>query len=373
MSCEHIRGRLGIVMASVLALLTGCAAPNSVYLGAADKNLYALLGRDGTLRWKNALGGEVHTTPYYWAGNVIVAASDGVVYAFDADSAKPLWQTPLMTPQQAAALAPQSVLSTPVMPVNARIYVGTGLGDVFEILASSGAKTLRASLGVAGRQWLTASQDGTQVFVASNAGSGTVYSVKVTGGIRWQQQVSLPTGPTAEGPNGGLVVPTQAGLVLLDFAHGGQIVTTYTAAGLIEGVASDMTFGLDYVVTSTGEVQELVLQPGSPPGYNHAWVAQPSNAAGYAPVLSGFLYVTCVNGNAAAITPNSGGVGWSLGIDTDLAASPAYGRIDARNTPAIVVASSSGHVYALNPNTGVTIWKQTSVIGGRVDAAALVQ
>jgi outer membrane protein assembly factor BamB len=359
---------------AIAAVLCGCAPPRSVYLGASDKNLYALQGSDGKLRWKQAVGGEIHTTPYHWAGNVIVAAADGVVYAFDTDSGKPLWHTALMAPQQVAELAPQSVLSTPVMPVNGVLYIGTGLGDVFEVGAASGVATLRAQLGVAGRQWLTASQSGAQVFATSVA--GRAYAVdRVNGGIVWQQSVSIPSGPPAEAPNGGLAVPAQAGLVLLDTAHGGTPVTTYTAAGLVEGVAVDMTSGLTYIVSGSGAVQQLALQSGSAPGYNPVWSVQPVNARGYAPFYGGTAFpntsmlVAYVNGAAVSVTPNSGGVNWNQQIDVDLAAAPTLAAIGPQDANVALMVSSAGHVFGVDPGNGSILWKQTSVVGGTVDAS----
>ncbi len=356
---------------ALASLLSACAAPRSVYVGASDKNLYALSGVDGSLRWKQTLGGAVHTTPVHWAGNIIVAAADGVVYAFDADGGKPLWQRTLVSPVQAAAMAPQSVLSSPVMPINGRLYIGTGLGDVFEVGADAGATVLRAQLGVPGRQWLAPASDGSTVFVSSAAGIVAAVGT-ASGGVLWQQGLPTPVGPSAPAPNGGLAVPTIAGLSLLDAAHGGALVTTYTAAGLIEGVAVDPTSGLSYVVNSTGKVQQLAM--GAPPGYSPIWTATPTNAAGYAPFYSTAftpsipMYVSFVDGTVASVTPNSGGVNWNQHVDVDLAAAPQYAVIGAANTAAVLVVSSAGHVYALDPANGSTVWKQTSIIGGSVDA-----
>lgn len=298
-----------------------------------------------------------------------------MVYGFDADSGKPLWHTALMTPEQAASIAPQSVLSTPAMPLNGRLFFGTGLGDVFEVAATDGTATLRAQLGAPGRQWLTASQDASKVFVTSASSAAYALDSR-NGGILWKQAVSSPSGPAAEAPSGGLAVPAEAGLVLLDAAHGGTVVTTYTAAGLVEGVAVDMTSGLTYIVSSAGAVQQLALQGGSSPGYNPVWTATPTKAAGYAPFYGGTafpntsLIVTYVNGTAASITPNSGGVNWNFHIDVDLAAPATMGGIGPQGSNVAVVVSTAGHVFALNPANGATLWKQTSVVGGTVDASA---
>lgn len=371
---NHRSGWLFPFAMFVLALVAcaGCAAPRSVYLGDSNKTLYALLGKDGTLRWKQPVGGEIHTRPLFWkGGNVYVAASDGVVYAFDADKATLLWQTQLMTAQQASGLSPQSVLSSPIMPVNGILFVGTGLGDVFELNGTTGAKTLRASLGAPGRQWLAASNDGSLVWATSTAGGGTVYEVsRANGGILWKQTGVTPTGPAAQGVNNGLWVPAQSGVYILAYQNNGQQVTSYTKSGLVEGVVAD-TLGAAYISTSTGNVQQIWG------GGALGWTANITNAACYAPLLFGStpnitVVVTTVNGYAATIIPNSGGIfTWNVGIDTDLAASPTYSTIDASSTPAVLVVTTRGTVYALNPQTAATIWKQANVVSGRVDAAVV--
>lgn len=357
---------------ALVALLSSCAAQRSVYVGASDNKLYALSGLDGSLRWQQTLGGAVHTTPFHWAGNIIVAAADGVVYAFDADSGKPLWQRTLVSAGQAAGMAAQSVLSTPVMPINGRLYIGTGLGDVFEVGADAGATVLKAQLGVAGRQWLASSLDGATVFVSSAGGSVAALGT-ASGALLWQQRLPAPVGPPAPAPNGGLAVPGIAGLSLLDAAHGGALVTTYTAVGLVEGVAVDPTSGLSYVLDSTGKVQQLAL--AVPPGYSPVWTAMPTSAAGYAPFYSTAftpsipLFVSFVDGTVASLTPNSGGVNWRQHVDVDLAGAPHYASVGAADTYAVLVVSTTGHVYALDPANGSTLWKQVSVIGGSVDAS----
>jgi outer membrane protein assembly factor BamB len=374
---KHLHLRQGLAIAA-FAALTGCAAPGSVYLGASDKNLYALLGSDGSLRWKQALGGEVHSSPFHWAGTIIVGASDGVVYGLDADKGKALWHTALMTPEQAAALAPRSVISTAVMPINGRLMFGTGLGDVVEVAASNGAASLRAQLGAAGRQWLTASQDGSTVFAVS--ASGTAYAVDSrNGGVAWRQAVASPTGPAAETRDGSLAVPTQAGLVLLDAVHGGKILTSYTAAGRVEGVATDLATKLTWIVSSTGAVQVLELEYHPEANYHAVWTVTPNRATGYAPSYRGRgwdpampVIVAYADGTAASVGSITGEVNWTRRIDTDLAAPAIMGPLGPQGSSVVVLVSAAGHVFALNAADGSALWQQAGVVGGKVDARPTV-
>lgn len=359
-----------------LGALAGCGAPRSVYLGSTDKSVYALLGKDGSLRWKSSLGGEVHVAPGEGGASLFVSADDGAVYAFDRDNASLRWRTQVVPTARLADLPPRAVLSTPITAAGLPVYVATSGGEIYALDPGSGAATMVSRLELVGQQWLALSRDAATLYATArrrdSGGPGAVYAVATAGGAqRWRTDVAAPLGPAAEGVNGGLWVA--AGEVLLLATSDGHVVQRYRPrGGAATGVAADGA-GWAFVGASTGAVEQLyVTSSGAIGSY---WQASPVAAEPFRPVLDGAgrLFVGYASGDVTAFNAQSGAITWNVKVDSDLAAEPAVGTLDASGTAAIVVVSRGGHVRALSPANGALVWQQPNIVGGPLDAPSLMR
>lgn len=68
------------------------AASGTVFVGSQDHYMYALKASTGKLKWKFKAQAAIDSTPAYYQGRVYVASWDGYVYALDADSGKLKWK-----------------------------------------------------------------------------------------------------------------------------------------------------------------------------------------------------------------------------------------------------------------------------------------
>jgi outer membrane protein assembly factor BamB len=64
---------------------------DTIYIGSATGELFALRASNGTMRWKAHIGG-VSCTPLVVAGTIYVGTMDGVLIALDAQTAKVKWK-----------------------------------------------------------------------------------------------------------------------------------------------------------------------------------------------------------------------------------------------------------------------------------------
>ncbi|MBF2055362.1 MAG: PQQ-binding-like beta-propeller repeat protein [Candidatus Sericytochromatia bacterium] len=78
-------------------LTPAIASPDFVYIGAANKLFYVLDARQGTVAGMYRLGGEILAAPVAAEGLVLVAASDGKLYAFEEQVLQP---NPAQQPQR---------------------------------------------------------------------------------------------------------------------------------------------------------------------------------------------------------------------------------------------------------------------------------
>lgn len=124
----------------------------TVYIGSADRLVYALSAADGSVRWRYKTGGAVNSSPAVTANTVFVASADGNLYALDASDGKLRWKFATAgerrftapgihgaTPRTESMPDPFDVfLSSPTV-VAGTVYFGSGDHHVYAVDASSGA------------------------------------------------------------------------------------------------------------------------------------------------------------------------------------------------------------------------------------------
>ena len=125
---------------------------DTVYVGSADHNLYAINRDAGTLKWKFKTGGRVNSSPAVAGGVVYFGSYDGNFYAVDATTGKLNWKFQTAGERRFAAKhlhgaepATETMpdpfdfyLSSPAVD-NGMVYFGSGDGNVYELDAASGA------------------------------------------------------------------------------------------------------------------------------------------------------------------------------------------------------------------------------------------
>jgi len=65
---------------------------NVIYFGSGDGNIYAVNAGDGSLLWKYATAGNVHTTPALYKDKLFIGSYDGYLYALNNQSGMLLWK-----------------------------------------------------------------------------------------------------------------------------------------------------------------------------------------------------------------------------------------------------------------------------------------
>ena len=124
----------------------------TVYVGSADRIVYALNAADGAVRWQYKTAGAVNSSPAVAADTVFVTSADGNLYALGASDGKLRWKFASVgerrftapgihgaTPHTELMPDPFDVfLSSPTV-VAGIVYFGSGDHHVYAVDAGSGA------------------------------------------------------------------------------------------------------------------------------------------------------------------------------------------------------------------------------------------
>lgn len=98
-----------------------------VYIGSADRKLYALDASTGKQKWEFETGGMVRSTPAVAGGQVFFGSYDHFVYALEAKTGALRWKVDTK----------QGVVSTPLV-VDGSVYIGSRCSDLFALDAATG-------------------------------------------------------------------------------------------------------------------------------------------------------------------------------------------------------------------------------------------
>ncbi|MEO8431175.1 MAG: PQQ-binding-like beta-propeller repeat protein [Acidobacteriota bacterium] len=152
-----------------------------VIAGSGDGHLYAIDGASGSERWRFKTGGAVDGPAAYAAGNVVAESRDGFLHAVDVRTGKEKWKVAL------GAELPfkwgwDFYLSAPAV-AGARLYVGSGSGEVLAVEAATGKVAWRFPTG--GRVRSSPSVVDGVVYVGSF--DGHLYAIDAqSGALRWK-------------------------------------------------------------------------------------------------------------------------------------------------------------------------------------------
>lgn len=132
----------------------------TVYVGSADRNLYAVEAATGRMRWKFDAKGDVNSSPAVMDGAVYFVGLSGDLYAVDAATGKQRWAFAtegerrfsaqgLFTALPSGEVMPDPwdfYLSSPAV-VDGVVYFGSGDGYVYAVDAGSGGMRWKFKTG----------------------------------------------------------------------------------------------------------------------------------------------------------------------------------------------------------------------------------
>lgn len=132
----------------------------TVFIGSADRHLYAVDKSSGAQKWKFETAGPVNSSPAYLDGVVFAVSLDGRLYAVDAETGKEKWKFSTQgerrftapgihgaIPRTEMMADPFDVfLSSPTV-ANGMVYFGSGDNHVYAVDAGTGVERWKFKTG----------------------------------------------------------------------------------------------------------------------------------------------------------------------------------------------------------------------------------
>jgi outer membrane protein assembly factor BamB len=149
---------------------TAAVQGGRVYFGSYDHHVYALQAKDGSLLWKRDTLQPVVSSPAVWHNTVYIGSRSSDLFALDATNGEPRW----------AFFYWSSWVESSPRVVQGTLYVGSSdYANVFAIDASNGREIWRFDCG--GSPWGMPAVSATRVF--SGAVGSTDYFIDHRGGF----------------------------------------------------------------------------------------------------------------------------------------------------------------------------------------------
>lgn len=326
--------------------------------------------------WVKHLGGRNNVeSPAVAGGRVYVGTSnistvnEAALNCFDAVTGALLWRFPART----------DVKSTPAV-ADGRVFFSNSIGTVFALDAASGALLWSTQLGDSLTRWEMTSPTvwGGRVYVGGLPAMSALDPVN--GGILWQQVGEsgpsadfIPAIYSAPAVNDTAAVFTSKGGIFAFDPVSGTALWQYTGGSKLH--RSAVISGSD--VYSAGGVfgsQRLLAYNLATGDTTHLAQYSQSDATS-APVVAPNRVIVAHGGNAQTGFPNGLLQGWSPNLDFDLiwtfevgppiSSSRPYQRSTGsiNSTPAVAGSAAvyfgadDGRLYALDPTSGVELWR----------------
>ena len=107
-----------------------------VYFGSSDGNLYAVNAATGSLKWKFASSGIIHTSPALYKGMIYFGSWDTYLYALDAKTGKEIWK--FKTNDQPNYHLLEGIQASPTI-YDGKVYFGARDANFYSLDATTGA------------------------------------------------------------------------------------------------------------------------------------------------------------------------------------------------------------------------------------------
>ncbi|HVO31875.1 MAG TPA: PQQ-binding-like beta-propeller repeat protein [bacterium] len=327
-------------------------ADGTVFAASArGEAIYALDARSGAEKWSFRAHGRVEATPAVGAGRVYVATGKGTLFGLMADGGAELWHVDL------AGISTSRLLFD-VSEGSERVVVPTGDNKVHCIDARTGAE-----LWVYRREppsdltvWGTgspskASVAGADAYVLGFS-DGSVVAIKASNGVPlWEQRLVAAgrfrdiDGAVAVDGNRVYVTAYNDNLYALD-RDSGRVVWSAPPGG-----GTGVAVGADKLFHGTDNGDLLARDPSDG---HELWRWHLPAGVPTTPVVAGdFVYVASSSKSFYAVRADNGTLAWTFTPDYRVAGAWAAPAVDARH---VYFVSNAGIVYAFGPQGAGTVY-----------------
>lgn len=321
-------------------------ADGALFVGGEDRTLYALDALTGEERWTFIAGDRIVGSPAVAGGRLFFGADDSLLYALDAANGELLWRYALDSPVEASpAVSPDGI-----------VYVGsTGA-----ILAAVEAATGNELWSVGTRFGFDASPavGETLIFAADQNGALFAYNRR-TGEPAWEWQGSygdaFVSSPLLLGNL--LLATNSSGVMRVFEADSGRVLHSLT---LSDNVSASPTWNGETVFITTQNSEVLALRAGgdvSSVAFTRAWqyafdIEGNLDKAPYATVYAdGAIYAVLRGGDLVAVDAASGGAALLAQFGEIVEGAPAY------DDGVLFIGTRTGSVLAYNLNNRQLLWR----------------
>jgi outer membrane protein assembly factor BamB len=309
-----------------------------VYIGSADKNLYAVNATTGALLWKNLTGGSIASSPAVSNGIVYFGSTDTNVYALDASTGAQVW----------TYNAVNYIYSSPTI-ANNTVYIPT-ITTLYKLNAATGALLQSKSIGT--NVYSTPAITNDFVYVGSS--TPAFYGIDVSD-LGWHYGFYPP--------NNVISSPSVVNDIIY-FGSGRHVYALNASDNMVPIWDFNDTYETAFYSTSPAVANGIVYVAGNGNNILRALNASTgayvwnytASAAVYTPsVANGIVYFGCNDNNIYALNASTGAPYWTF---------PTGGFVN--DAPSIAngvlyVASQDGKLYALDLSGAAPVPSVTNV------------
>ena len=311
-----------------------------VYIGADDRNVYALDAANGAPVWTFETGDVVRSPAVVSDGVVYVGSNDNILYALDAAGGDLLWKHDTGSPVQYSPLTDVGTVYVPTISEGGR--------KIHALDASSGAELWVASeyypFDTGWESGIGAALAGDKLLVIDDQGGLQALNAQ-TGESTWsfRGDVGTDTPPVAIGD---VVYVTAVNTAhALDVETGEELWKFSTGVFPARGFAPVIEDGM-YIFAPDDHVYALDLATGDP-----TWTFGLDYMASTAPVVgSGMVFAASETGTALGMDQVTGDVVWTRGPSDNMLQSLEVAD------GVLYLESSDGYLVALDVMTGQELW-----------------
>jgi outer membrane protein assembly factor BamB len=266
---------------------------DTVYIGSADGNLYALNYLGGGMRWSYQTGGKIESSPVVHEGIVYFGSNDNRFYALDASNGTQIWNYS----------TGGKIYSTPLI-ANSMVYLTSGDGNVYALSLINRTKIWNYSTG--GAIYSSPAFAYSNIYIGSSDGS--IYAINAfVGAKNWELKT------------------------------GGSIHSSPVVRDFVLYIGSD-----DRKLYAVNSFNGVSL-----------WNFSTSNKVQSLPSLSNdSVYFSSNDGNLYSLSLEDGSKRWNISTEGQVQSSPTYDN----GTRFIYFGSADQNLYATDEK-GEIIWK----------------
>ena len=264
-----------------------------VFIGSADKNMYAFDAITGHEKWRFATEGFVESSPTYYNGMVYFGSNDNSTYALNASSGELAWRYNTSG----------KVYSSPCV-ASGYVFFGSADGSLYAVDAISGAFRWNYTTGAA-------------VYSSPTVGSNIVYVGSNDAKLH--------------------AINASTGQQVWEYETGGPI---YSSPRVFNNVA--------YFGSYDGRFYALDAFNGT-----KVWSFSTNDKILSSPAVDrGVAWTGSTDGNLYALNAFTGALLWSFNANESIESSPFF---SARNN-AVYFGANDNRLYALNALSGALLW-----------------